>query len=216
MGIEIGDQAWGGVVTTLQDVEKLYQHIQGNGDSLFVWSWLKAGPFEYKDIASIVHSSVKRSIEQVDQPTEPPPAQREKQDPLPEIVPTVVIPTEDIDKPEPSIVPPFIPCLPKITGLDSKAPWCAGMILVTNDLVVYKDMVYKTRANHTTQIGWEPDKTLALFMLCKDTQREEWIASMEYEVGEKVSYKYQWYTCVIGHVSQTDWAPDQVELWKAC
>lgn len=211
MGIEIGDQAWGGVITTLDQVQTLYNHIKDQGDNLFVWSWLKPGPITFQQIAQIssvpsiiiheptepiIDSPTKRPIESVDSPT----VQPSKED-FPEQLPT----------PE---LPPFIPTLPTIQPGEGKAIWQPGLRLKVNDLVFFQNATYKCRAPHSTLSGWEPNVALALFTLVKDPLKEDWIPQMEYSTGEKVLHKGKVYTCVAGHVSQTDWEPGMVGLWE--
>lgn len=41
--------------------------------------------------------------------------------------------------------------------------WAAGMAVEVNDRLVYGDRLYRVTQAHTTQEGWEPDKTPAMF-----------------------------------------------------
>lgn len=205
MGIEIGDQAWGGVITTLDDVKTLYNHIKANGDSLFVWSWLKPGPFTFQDVANIYHAiptiiidpnNVKRAIEHVDTPIVQPEKAKDT---------TPVLPIPDQT---------FEPKLPIIEKLEPRREWEAGLALETKELVFYNNMTYKVLARHTSNIGWEPNVALSLFTLVKDPLKVEWISQMEYFPGEYVMYQGKKYKCIIGHTSQTDWAPGKCGLWQ--
>ena len=200
MGIELGDQAWGGVVTTLDDVQKLYDHIKDKGGDLFIWSWLKQGPFTYQEMVSkitpIPTLPVKRPIEQVDTPSIQP---EKPKDTTPEL---------PIDP-----VPEFKPSLP-IIQQDCKLSWTPGQKLEAKDLVFYNNATYKVLATHTANPGWEPNVAISLFTLVKDPSKSDWIPQMEYYPGEIVIHEGKQYKCVIGHTSQTDWAPGKCGLWK--
>ena len=41
--------------------------------------------------------------------------------------------------------------------------WAAGMAVELHERLVYADRLYRVTQAHTTQAGWEPDKTPALF-----------------------------------------------------
>jgi chitinase len=215
MGIEIGDQAWGGVITTLQDVKKLYNHIKDKGGELFVWSWLKPGPFTFQDIVATIQEPPtpaptpvpeivvtpsepeKRPIDQVDDPATQPDKPKDT--------------TPELTVPE---VPTFEPKLDIISPGVGKAIWEPGLPLHKDNLVFYKNATYKCLAPHRALKGWEPDVAISLFTLVKDPLKTDWIAQMEYKSGETVMHKGKQYTCVISHVSQTDWEPGMVGLWK--
>lgn len=201
MGIELGDQAWGGVITTLEDVKKLHDHIKNKNADLFVWSWLKHGPFTYQEMLKAIQppppleEPVKRPIEQVDTPEVQPEKPKDTTPAIPEI-------------------PPFTPTLPAIEPCEGKAIWSPGLPLSTGSLVFHKGITYKCRAAHTTFLGWEPDVAISLFIMVKDPLQTEWRAQMEYHTDEKVTHKGKQYTCVAGHVAQSDWEPGMVGLWK--
>lgn len=196
MGVEIGDQAWGGVITTLDDVKKLYGHIKDKGDGLFVWSWLKPGPFTFQDVAQITVQQ-KRPIEQVDTPVIQP-------DKPKDTTPSLPIPDTPI----------FEPKLPVLDPSVTKVMWEPDMVLLKDDIVWFNNYSYKVRAGHKSLRGWEPNAAIALFVLCKDKNRDCWVSNMEYTAGEKVFHKDKFYECVISHVSQDDWQPGYVGLWK--
>jgi len=202
MGIVLGDHAWGGVITSLQDVEKLYSHISPQGDSLFFWSWLKPGPFTYQEAISLIKipkividpNPAKRPIEQVDTPSSQP--EKEKAIELP-------IPDQTFD-----------PKLDIIKPLEPRIDWAPGQVLEAKQLVFYDNKTYKVLAKHTSLSGWEPTLALSLFTLVKDPLKEEWITQMEYFAGEMVLHEGKKYECVISHTSQIDWAPGKCGLWK--
>lgn len=47
--------------------------------------------------------------------------------------------------------------------------WAAGMAVEVNDRLVYADRLYRVTQAHTTQEGWEPDKTPAMFTVIDET-----------------------------------------------
>jgi chitinase len=239
MGIEIGDQAWGGVITTLSDVEKLYSHIKDKGDDLFIWSWLKPGPFTFQQVAEIVHATPKIIITQPEPTLEPelepePPLEPEPQ-PEPPIEPEPPLepepqkrPIDQVQEPEvqpdkpkdttPELpipeIPIFEPKLPVIERLADKVVWEPALPLHRGILVFYKNATYKCRIAHSAIQGWEPDVAIALFTLVKDPLKTDWMPQMEYHTNETVIHKGKKYTCVAGHVSQSDWEPGMVGLWR--
>lgn len=204
MGIELGDQAWGGVITTLDDVKKLYDHIKPSGGDLFVWSWLKSGPFSFEEVHSLTKTtpsiiitepaSPKRPIEQVDSPEQQPTKEKDTSLPIPDQT--------------------FDPKLPIIAPLEPRNMWEPNQWVNTNSLVFYNNKTFKVIAGHTTSVGWEPDRALALFTLVKDPLKKDWVTQMEYFPGETVLFEGRYYQCVIGHTSQSDWAPGVCGLWK--
>jgi hypothetical protein len=198
MGVEIGDQAWGGVITSLDDVQKLYDHIKDKGGDLFVWSWLKPGPFTYQEMVKKITPTPpeKRPIEQVDTPEVQP-------DKSKDTTPELIIPEQT-----------FEPKLPTIEKDDNKVMWTPGKKLESKELVFYNNATYKVLATHVANQGWEPNVALSLFTLVKDPLKSDWIPQMEYFPGESVIHQGKQYQCVIGHTSQTDWAPGKCGLWK--
>jgi chitinase len=225
MGIEIGDQAWGGVITTLQDVKKLYGHIKDKGGELFVWSWLKPGPFTFQQVSEIIHATpeiIITSPQPVEpQPVEPQPVEPQPVEPEKRPIDQVEEPETQPDKPKDTTeelpvpdIPIFEPKLPTIEKGEGKAIWEPALPLHKNSLVFYKNATYQCRIAHTSIQGWEPDVAIALFTLVKDPLKTDWMPQMEYSTNETVLHKGKKYTCVAGHVSQKDWEPGMVGLWK--
>ena len=68
--------------------------------------------------------------------------------------------------------------------------WAAGMAVEVNDRLVYGDRLYRVTQAHTTQEGWEPDLTPAMFTVIDEqhagTQDDPIPAAkgMEYEYGK--------------------------------
>src|SRR5581483_7141947 len=44
-------------------------------------------------------------------------------------------------------------------------PWSGGITVASGELVTYNNQEYKTLQAHTTEVGWEPPTTPALFTL---------------------------------------------------
>lgn len=66
----------------------------------------------------------------------------------------------DLDPPQPCI---DIPWRWDKTSHDGPIQWEPGIALTTDDQVVYDGIVYDVIQGHTTQEGWEPPNTPALF-----------------------------------------------------
>ena len=68
--------------------------------------------------------------------------------------------------------------------------WAAGMAVEVNDRLVYADRLYRVTQAHTTQEGWEPDLTPAMFTVIDETHagtQDDPIPAakgMEYEYGK--------------------------------
>ena len=71
--------------------------------------------------------------------------------------------------------------------------WKPDMIVTINDRLYYEEKLYRVVQSHTTQEGWEPDKTPALFTeVAKPGEIPVWKqptgAQDAYMTGDKVHY----------------------------
>lgn len=71
--------------------------------------------------------------------------------------------------------------------------WREGVALAVNDRICYNDKLYRVVQAHTTQTGWEPDKTPALFTeIAKPGEIPDWKqptgAQDAYMSGDKVRH----------------------------
>lgn len=87
--------------------------------------------------------------------------------------------------------------------------WREYMTLVVNDRIYYHDKLYRVVQAHTTQAGWEPDITPALFTeVAKPGEIHDWVqptgAHDAYNKGDKVRFEGNVYESLIdGNV----WSP---------
>lgn len=71
--------------------------------------------------------------------------------------------------------------------------WAAGVDYAVDDRICYGERLYKVVQAHTSQEGWEPDKTPALFTeVAKPGEIPVWVqptgAQDAYMTGDKVHY----------------------------
>lgn len=87
--------------------------------------------------------------------------------------------------------------------------WQPDMTVAADDRIYYHDKLYRVVQAHTTQTGWEPDITPALFTeVAKPGEIPEWKqptgAQDAYMTGDKVRYDDKvWISTVDNNV----WAP---------
>ena len=99
--------------------------------------------------------------------------------------------------------------------------WRAGVAVQVGDVFTYKGSLWRCIQAHTTQGGWQPDKTPALWhrveIIVEGTTRV-WEKDVAYVVGDVVAFPNEdgaRYACVQAHTSQAGWQPPAVPaLWK--
>ena len=96
--------------------------------------------------------------------------------------------------------------------------WKADLTVVIGDRLCYTDKLYKCVQAHTTQEGWEPDKTPALWTeVPKPGEIPVWKqptgAQDAYMAGDKVHYPTASDPVYESIVDNNVWAPD-VYGWK--
>lgn len=86
-----------------------------------------------------------------------------------------------------------------LTAVELFTPWKAGVDYVEGDRVRYKDKLYKCIQPHTSQAGWTPDVTPALWKIVSVDEYPEWVqptgAHDAYNTGDKVTYNGKKYVC---------------------
>ena len=90
--------------------------------------------------------------------------------------------------------------------------WEPGMDVVVDERMYYEEKLYKVVQAHTTQEGWEPDKTPALFTeVAKPGEIPVWKqpsgAQDAYMTGDKVHYPTETDPVYISTVDNNVWAP---------
>ena len=100
--------------------------------------------------------------------------------------------------------------------------WRANVAVQVGDVFAYKGALWRCIQAHTTQGGWQPDKTPALWhkveIVAEGTVRV-WEKGVAYAVGDVVAFPKEdgaQYTCIQAHTSQAGWQPPAAPaLWKA-
>ena len=100
--------------------------------------------------------------------------------------------------------------------------WHANIAVQVGDVFTYKGALWRCIQAHTTQGGWQPDKTPALWhkveIVAEGTVRV-WEKGVAYAVGDVVAFPKEdgaQYTCIQAHTSQAGWQPPAAPaLWKA-
>ncbi len=100
--------------------------------------------------------------------------------------------------------------------------WRANVAVQVGDVFAYKGALWRCLQAHTTQGGWQPDKTPALWhkveIVAEGTVRV-WEKGIAYAVGDVVAFPKEdgtQYTCIQAHTSQAGWQPPAAPaLWKA-
>ena len=98
--------------------------------------------------------------------------------------------------------------------------WHANIAVQVGDVFTYKGALWRCIQAHTTQGGWQPDKTPALWhrveIIVEDTTRT-WQDGVIYKTGDVVFYPDEAgtpYECILEHTSQKGWEPpDAPSLW---
>ena len=91
--------------------------------------------------------------------------------------------------------------------------WRANVAVQVGDVFAYKGALWRCLQAHTTQGGWQPDKTPALWhkveVVAGGTVRV-WEKGVAYAVGDVVAFPKEdgtQYTCIQAHTSQAGWQP---------
>ena len=91
--------------------------------------------------------------------------------------------------------------------------WEPGIAVVVDERICYEQKLYRVVQAHTTQEGWEPDKTPALFTeVPKPGEIPVWKqptgAQDAYMKGDKVHYPSKSDPVYVSTVDNNTWAPD--------
>jgi hypothetical protein len=101
-----------------------------------------------------------------------------------------------------------------LTAVELFPAWAAGNGYAIGDRVRYNGALYKCVQAHTSQVDWEPDATIALWVAVSVDEWPEWVeptgAHDAYNRGDKVSYRGKHYICT---ADANVYAPD-VHGWE--
>ena len=97
--------------------------------------------------------------------------------------------------------------------------WKAGEEMTAGRRVYYEEKLYRVVQTHTSQAGWEPDKTPALFTEVAEpgdipVWKQPTGAQDAYMTGDKVHYPTKEDAVYISTVDYNTWAPD-VYGWES-
>ena len=96
-----------------------------------------------------------------------------------------------------------------LTGVELFPTWVVGKAYAVSDRAQYNGTLYKCVQAHTSQSGWTPDETPALWVVVSIDEYPEWVqptgAHDAYNTGDKVSYNGKHYVCTI---DANTYAPD--------
>jgi chitin-binding protein len=107
---------------------------------------------------------------------------------------------------------------PSGAGAPTAPAWTPGTTYAVGALVTHNGRVYRCVQAHTSQVGWEPATTPALWVGVVDTsggQTPVWQPNTGYPTGQVVSYNGRLYRCRQGHTSLPGWEPPNTPaLWE--
>lgn len=95
--------------------------------------------------------------------------------------------------------------------------WRPGLVITSNLYYRYKDKLYKVNpahVPHTSQIGWEPDNTPAIFTEISEEEYPEWVrptgAHDAYMTGDKITFENKRY---ISLADNNIYSPTEYPQW---
>lgn len=99
--------------------------------------------------------------------------------------------------------------------------WHANIEVQVGDVFTYKGALWRCIQAHTTQGGWQPDKTPALWHrveVVAEGAVRVWATGIDYVAGDEVAYpdaEGELYVCQQAHTSQAGWEPPGVPaMWS--
>ncbi len=106
-----------------------------------------------------------------------------------------------------------LPDADALTAPEMFPHWKAGIQVTVNERLYYESKLYRVVQAHTTQAGWEPDKTPALFTeVPKPGEIPVWKqptgAQDAYMTGDKVHYPAKEDPVYVSTVDNNTWAPN--------
>ena len=146
LGFEVGPQAWGGALLTLDQVKLWGRFIQEQKGHFFIWSWQKVGDPDARKVIETLEKNmsgidIPKPVElPIDLPLDPP------------------VPPTNPKEPNPKEPNPCH-CLCHLLTQDWK-PWT---IYVKGQQVRFTNRLYTCRQSHTSQPDWTPPTALALW-----------------------------------------------------
>lgn len=100
-----------------------------------------------------------------------------------------------------------------LLGVELFPAWAAGVAYTVDQRIRYEQKLYRVVQNHTSQAGWEPDKTPALWTeMARPGEIPIWKqptgAQDAYKIGDKVHYPAREDPVYISVADNNVWPPD--------
>src|SRR5215831_1010845 len=93
--------------------------------------------------------------------------------------------------------------------------WAPGVAYAVGTMVRFNSVVYQCIQAHTSQVGWEPPNTPALWQRPTPSGILPWQSQTIYPLEAGVTFGGSVYRCIQAHNSQSDWTPPATPaLWK--
>ena len=97
-----------------------------------------------------------------------------------------------------------------LTGVELFPMWAIGRAYAVDDRVQHGGTLYKCIQAHTSQAGWEPSATPALWKVVSVDEYPTWVrptgAQDAYSIGDKVTYQGEKY---VSTINGNTWSPTE-------
>ncbi|MGD2046886.1 MAG: hypothetical protein PVH96_11725 [Gemmatimonadota bacterium] len=91
--------------------------------------------------------------------------------------------------------------------------WTQPVAYTVGDEVSHNGLDYRCRQSHTSQTGWEPPNTYALWE--RINTGGQWAPQVIYQTDDEATYQGTTYRAIQGHQAQAGWEPpNQPALWE--
>ena len=99
-----------------------------------------------------------------------------------------------------------------LENIDLYPSWKQGIDVKVDERYRYEDTLYKCVQAHKTQVGWEPDKTPALWTVVSLDEWPKWKkptgAQDAYMIGDKVHFPTAEDAVYVSTADNNVWSPD--------
>lgn len=100
-----------------------------------------------------------------------------------------------------------------LTGIELFPSWTIGVQYTVQDRVRYNGVLYRCEQSHTSQEGWQPTQTPALWTEVAEpgtipVWRQPTGAQDAYMTGDKVHYPDEYSSIYVSTIDYNTWAPN--------